>query len=75
MLLCSRISHLRRVTSLSLTPVTSIDVPFNLLKSSQLIAIAADYATEIENAVGVESRHIYILQWSGVVFNSRIHRE
>jgi hypothetical protein len=42
------------VTSLSLTPVTSIDVPFNLLKSSQLIAVAADYATEIENAVGVE---------------------
>jgi len=55
MLLCSRISHLRRVTSLSLTPVTSmIDVPYNLLKSSQLIAVAADYATEIENAVGVE---------------------
>ena len=54
MLLCSRISHLRRVTSLSLTPVTSIDVPFNLLKSSQLIAVAADYAAEIENAVGVE---------------------
>ena len=42
------------MTSLSLTPVTSIDVPFNLLKSSQLIAVAADYATEIENAVGVE---------------------
>ena len=29
-------------------------MPFNLLKSSQLIAVAADYATEIENAVGVE---------------------
>ena len=41
------------MSSLSLTPV-AIDAPLNLFKSSQLIAVAADYAAEIENAVGVE---------------------